>query len=172
MIRFAHWLYWKLFLRVAMQRLPDFTVGGIEEPYLQRWWLLPRNRIFNAYLHCFMRSDDDRALHDHPWISLSLTLHGECIEHTIAAGGVRKQRWITSGQWRWRWARFAHRIELPAVHVFGTAAHAPPQPCWTLFLTGPVIRGWGFHCIDRGWVRWQDFTAPGQKGLVGKGCEQ
>jgi hypothetical protein len=33
----------------------------------------------------------------------------------------------------------AHRIELPV-----------GSPTWTLFLTGPVVRKWGFHCIN-GW---------------------
>ena len=26
-----------------------------------------RNKIFNIYLHQIIRSDDDRALHDHPY---------------------------------------------------------------------------------------------------------
>ena len=42
--------------------LSDLVVGGDADPYLRRWWLIPRNRIFNVYLHHFMRSDDDRVL--------------------------------------------------------------------------------------------------------------
>ncbi len=43
-------------------RKPDFTVigqGTEEVPYLQRWWVIPRNRWFNIYLHKFQHSDDD-----------------------------------------------------------------------------------------------------------------
>ena len=54
-------------LRWARNREPDFIIGGHEAPYLRRHWLIPRNRFFNIYVHEFLRSDDDRALHDHPW---------------------------------------------------------------------------------------------------------
>lgn len=54
-------------IRHALRRAPDFLVGGKENPYMKRWWLIPRNKWFNIYLHQFMRDDDDRALHDHPW---------------------------------------------------------------------------------------------------------
>src|SRR4051795_4015193 len=63
-------------------REPDFYIGGKVNPYLVRWWVIPRNRFFNVYLHKFLRDDDDRALHDHPWISLSFILRGGYIEHT------------------------------------------------------------------------------------------
>ena len=56
---------------------------------MRRWWVIPRNKWFNVYLHHFLRSDDDRALHDQPWWNLSILLDGEYTEHTIAAGGVR-----------------------------------------------------------------------------------
>ena len=51
------------------RRPADFVIGGAERPYLRRWWVIPRNRLFNVYLHQFLRSDDDRALHDHPWLT-------------------------------------------------------------------------------------------------------
>lgn len=63
---------WPLAKRVASRlfrpfwRAPDFYIGGNANPYLLRWWVIPRNRFFNVYLHKFLRDDDDRALHDHP----------------------------------------------------------------------------------------------------------
>jgi hypothetical protein len=33
------------------------------------------------------------------------------------------------------------------------------------------VRAWGFHCPERGWVPWQDFTDPADPGLTGRGCE-
>src|SRR5690606_35831081 len=74
------------------RRPPDFIVGGAERPYLKRWWLIPRNPIFNVYLHQFLRDDDDRALHDHPWPWCSILLDGSYIEHTIAAGGIHRRQ--------------------------------------------------------------------------------
>lgn len=43
--------------------------------------------------------------------------------------------------------------------------------CWTIFVTGPRYREWGFHCADRGWVHWKKFTATDNRGEIGKGCD-
>ena len=40
---------------------PHFVIGGADDPYMLRWYLIPRNRRFNIYLHKFLRDDDDRA---------------------------------------------------------------------------------------------------------------
>lgn len=29
----------------AAARAPDFVIGGQEDPYLCRWWLMPRNAL-------------------------------------------------------------------------------------------------------------------------------
>lgn len=56
----------------ATRRAPDVVIGEADSPYLLRWHPIPRNPIFNVYLHQFLRDDDDRALHDHPWVNVSL----------------------------------------------------------------------------------------------------
>jgi hypothetical protein len=143
-------------------REPDFYIGGKENPYLLRWWVIPRNRLFNIYLHKFLRDDDDRALHDHPWVSLSVILKGGYVEHT--ASGVRR-RYV--GIIVFRRAKHAHRIELLRQHIrLGRII----VPAWTLFITGPRIREWGFHC-PQGWRHWKEFTSEVDSGNVGKGCE-
>lgn len=151
----------KRILRTAARRPADFVIGGGgARPYLLRWWMIPRNRFFNVYLHQFLRSDDDRALHDHPWFNLSIVLRGRYFEHTLRAGGiaVRTERHTGAVKLRSPWA--AHRVEL----VHG-------ETCWTLFITGPRMRAWGFHC-PRGWVPWWRFTDPATKGAtVGRGCD-
>jgi len=55
---------------------PSIVIGHDGLPYLKRWYIIPRNKYFNIYLHQFLRSDDDRALHDHPWFSLSHIIEG------------------------------------------------------------------------------------------------
>jgi hypothetical protein len=148
----------RLIARIT-RRAPDFVIGGDHRPYLRRWWVIPRNKFFNVYLHEFLRSDDDRALHDHPWANCSLLLHGSYTEHTIAAGGVEHRAVLVAGDLRLRWTgRIAHRIELH------------DGPCWTLFITGPRYREWGFHCSTR-WVHWKRFTAESNPGDIGKGCD-
>jgi hypothetical protein len=140
------------------RRAPDFVIGGHERPYLRRWFVIPRNRFFNVYLHQFLRSDDDRALHDHPWVNLSVLLRGAYVEHTIAAGGIEHRTVRMAGDWAFRWTgRLAHRIEVT-------------DPCWTLFITGPRYREWGFHCPDTGWIHWKRFTAADDPGAIGPGC--
>ena len=138
------------------RRAPDFVIG---DSYLLRWWVIPRNRWFNIYLHDVRTSDDDRALHDHPWINVSILLSGCYIEHTIAAGGVEHRLLRGAGDLVARRSIAAHRLEL-----------VDRMPARTIFITGPRIRAWGFHCPQAGWVHWQDFTAPGDSSKVGRGC--
>lgn len=109
---------------------PHFVVGSPESPYLLRWYIIPRNDWFNVYLHKFLRDDDDRAMHDHPWNSLSILIVGRYIEQTAAGRKLYK-----AGSVIRRKATHTHRVEL----IDG-------KPAWTLFLTGPKVRDWGFHC--------------------------
>ena len=58
-----------------------------------------------------------------------------------------------------RSAKFLHRLEL----IKG--------PCYTIFITAPAIRTWGFLCPNKGWVHWSEFTdASGNQ--IGKGCDE
>lgn len=165
-------------LRMAMKhvacRPPDLVIGGADNPYLLRWYVIPRNRAFNVYLHRFRRSDDDRALHDHPWWNVSVLLKGRYVEHTIAPGGVHIRTERSAGAIKFRRAGAAHRIELLPRTVRMITADGPKTlrseaPCWTLFITGPRIRDWGFHC-PRGWVHWREFTSGPRGETIGKGC--
>jgi hypothetical protein len=155
-------------LRWARRREPDFVIGGRERPYLRRHWLIPRNRFFNVYVHEFLRSDDDRALHDHPWLAnASWLISGEYIEHTIREGGVAVATPRKAGDWKFRWGRSPHRLEL----LESPLVPGQMRPCWTVFITGPVVRTWGFHCPKR-WVPWQEFTDARDSGSIGKGCAE
>lgn len=143
------------------RRSPDFIIGGEADPYLKRWWAIPRERTGNVYLHQFIRSDDDQALHDHPWDSVSIILDGWYIEHL--PGALPELR--GPGSIVRREAADAHRVELLRHEATGVE-----EPVTTLFLTGPVVREWGFHCERRGWVHWRDFTAGPAGQTAGKGC--
>jgi hypothetical protein len=141
----TYWLAWE----------PHFIIGSPDNPYMHRWYLIPRNPWCGVYLHKFLRDDDDGALHDHPWPSLSLVVKGAYIEQTNEG-----RRLYRAGSLIRRSATYTHRVEL----VDG-------KPCWTLFITGPRCREWGFHC-PQGWIHWKAFTAAGQPGQIGKGCDQ
>lgn len=153
MRRIAEALFQRLRLRVVCARQPDVVIGGGDRgSYLHRWHLIRRNPLFNIYLHNFRRSDDDRALHDHPWANVSFLLRGSYTEHTIAAGGIHHRTVRHAGDLKARLPGAAHRIEL---------THGD---CWTLFITGPKVRHWGFHHPTCGWVHWLDFTAQDGNG--------
>lgn len=139
---------------LAERTYPDFIIGGADDPYINRWWIQKTTDHGCVYLHQVLRDDDDRALHCHPWDNVSVILSGNLRE--VLPGGV--SRILEPGSITYRKAEDAHRLEL----VDG--------PVWTLFITGPKVREWGFHC-PKGWVHWEVFTSPKDRGLVGRGCE-
>lgn len=129
-------------------RKPDRVIG---EKYLDRWHIIPRNRFFNIYLHKFTGSDDDRALHDHPWFSVSFLLKGFLgeIRFTHPDLGVKSQtnfRFIYNFIPYFRLPSTAHRMVLVS------------DEAWTLFITGPKVREWGFITHD-GWIPWKQFVS-------------
>jgi hypothetical protein len=179
------------------RRPPDFCIGGVDNPYIRRWWVVPRNRIYNIYLHNFKRDDDDRAYHDHPWNFCSIILRGAYFEWSKLVEGkdysfdssegtldIFDRRGtdkfnvsyqvgsLSSGLFevhrRRRYCAGSIRFR-KAEFAHRIELDMTAGSCWTLFLTGHVRRHWGFHCPGR-WVPWQEFTAPGDKGAIGPGC--
>lgn len=165
------------------KRPPNLIIGTADNPYLLRWYLIPKNRFLNIYLHKFMRSDEDRALHDHPWASCSIILKNGYREH-LPNNVVKIRR---AGNIVFRRASQAHRVELhripaPRTHksdmvdsfCYAMGIRSKPKPAWTLFITGPKVREWGFHCPS-GWRHWRvfyDLPEGEPKGNeVGRGCE-
>lgn len=149
----------------CMQRPVHFVIGEAARPYMLRWWVIPRNRWFNIYLHRIQRSDDDRALHDHPWVNCSIVLAGgyrEIMpEHAPSVSWPVppvRNAWRGPGSIVLRRPSAAHRLEV----VDG-------QACWSLFITGPNVRDWGFWC-PRGWKKWTDFVDMTNTGAIGPGC--
>lgn len=136
---------------VMCSRPADQVIG---ENYLRRWYVVPRNPFGNVYLHEMVGSDDDRALHDHPWNNRSVVLFGGYFEHQPD----RRVDWREPGAVIDREAGVLHRLELP---VGGRAV--------SLFMTGAKVREWGFAC-PQGWVHWRDFTDPENPNLSGRGC--
>lgn len=153
-----------LLRRVLLARAPDLVIQEGGNVYMNRWWIIPRNRFFNVYLHDFKRSDDARALHDHPWLfNATYVLCGGYLEHTIDRGGIERVRDVNTGQVRLRFGAAPHRIELR--HV---------QSATTLFITGPVMRPWGFTARRPGGFgtrtgpRTMDATDRAQRRSIGR----
>lgn len=165
----------------ALGRFPDRIIGEENDPYLLRWHVIPRNKFFNIYLHKFCKSDEDRALHDHPWLfNFSILLKGTYLEHVFkkrrgiyarsslpGSKKIMRKAFSFSGL-KFRWGKAPHRVELlrsaSLVDTF-------ENPVWTVFITGPTVREWGFYC-PQGWRHWKIFTNPTSGGnKTGRGCE-
>lgn len=151
--------------RECTKRPPDVRIPGDPTipPYMRRWWRIKRNAFFNIYFHVLLRSDDDTALHDHPWWNFSILIHGSYFEHCIKEGGVHTKTKYGPGAVRFRRSgNFAHRLELERhPDNFGFGLGGTEKPVFTIFITGPALRRWGFHHPLR-WVdayEWDDFLA-------------
>ena len=129
-------------------RKADQVIG---EKYMLRWHLIRQPGIRNLYLHKYLGSDDDRALHDHPWVSWSILLWGKLYE--VTDSGVERIWPIIP---KYRSAEHSHRLILRS------------KSAYTLFFTGRKVREWGFHC-PKGWVHWTRFT-DAQGNQTGVGC--
>lgn len=123
--------------------------NGAGDAYMERWIL--ETPLGTLRLHHILRSDDDRALHDHPWSFVSVLLWGSYLETRFlwpdqpricarrGLASVRRVRW-----WNTCRAEAAHRLELDR------------GPVWTLVATTRKTRSWGFW-LPGGWVPWRDY---------------
>lgn len=165
------------YLIARSQRTPYHDIGD----YMGRSWLRPHNADesnWAARVHNVKRSDLDRALHDHPWINISVLLKGgywevkpgsfqQAVEsHFIGAAdellAAQNFIWLNSGVKATRKQLRAYRAmgihwRGPGAVVFrkATALHRlvlpEGQDAWSLFIMGPKKRDWGFQTPD-GWV--------------------
>lgn len=103
--------------------------------YLHRFYIIPRNRYFNIYLHRFVGDDKRSELHDHPWHFVSFLLWGRLLETTLTKSG-----WYVSRRVPLFLPRFcnAHRQHRFALSIKSKSAT-------TLVFTGPRFRDWGFY---------------------------
>lgn len=134
-------------------RLRSLVTG---EVYLERWFIVPRNDVMNFYLHRFLGSDDDRAMHDHRGDNTSWVIDGTYLEYfrrgeyaedgTLLGHEREHARVVEAGTRVTRRAEDFHRIEL-----------LDGRPVISLSQIGPTSRpSWGFDCPS-GWVDWREF---------------
>jgi hypothetical protein len=126
-------------------RFPKFsraTLGLPECPYMRRWVL--DFGLFALRVHRWEASDDKRAFHDHAWWFLTLVLWGSYVD--VSPSGRDRLRF---GSIRFRRADHKHTVE---VQRRGT---------WTLLVTGPVARRWGFWVGEKLFKRDKYFATHG-----------
>lgn len=190
---------------------PDQRIEHEGSPYLDRWFVVPKNDwpfgflkrfmqhrwpsaplwlhgavgkfvdswCINIYLHHFRRSDEDSALHDHPWwFNVSWLLDGDYDEMKFERGVSiypTSKRYVNGylpatksvrrkeGGVYFRWGPSPHRVVLLPAFIQARTRRIPAgeRGAWTLFITGPYRATWGFYCPDR-WIHWKAFTENGR----------
>jgi hypothetical protein len=124
-----------------------------------------------VYLHRVHRSDDELALHNHPWMwARAIILHGGYLEE-------RRTRWDIVRGYRRRPgdvveldAGTFHRVQLAKcgcrVCVSVPEAERADVESWSLFVCGPKHgRSWGFWDRDTGvFLPWREFIAKARSG--------
>lgn len=145
----------RLLRRVVAGRTPNFVIGG-SAPYMLRWYLVPRNRLINVYLHLLVRDDGDRELHDHRGDNLSLVLEEGYVEH-VPLDPARPTAG-TRAILRPPGAVVLRRGEDPHRITLLRTPSGELQPALSLFLMLRPHRRWGFHCPG-GWVPWEQYLA-------------
>lgn len=163
-------------------RPPDLIIGPRDNPQTLRWHLI-KFRGWQFALHKWMRSDDDRALHDHSGHNISILLTGRYRE-LVRLSPAKRPMWAGTyiDTWHTRYplvpyfrrADQPHRVALIERWVNHGGRHAPmpARPVWTLWLRWPPIREWGFHC-PKGWRHWKEYCdmRDGKGSEIGKGCD-
>ncbi len=142
-----HKLLFRLIKKIIGDRPFDVEV---DKNYMERWFLIPRNRVFNIYFHRFIGSDAPIP-HDHPWLCLSFILDGEYIEHTPNGSFKR-----SAGHVSLKPAKSLHWIEIES-------------PVYTIFFTGPRYRDWGFQCENK-WVPHKQYIEQRGSNRLANGC--
>lgn len=117
-------------------------LGREECPYMERWII--EFKLFSLRLHHWLYSDDQRNYHDHPWWFITLVLKGSYIDISPKNQDLiteeRVEELMSVGKIRYRPSKWKHTVKVSE------------GGCWTLLLTGPEVRDWGF------WVKRKDGT--------------
>ena len=128
-------------------------------PIYYRYFVIPRNRWFNCYLHNFLR-DDAQDPHDHRMFNISCPLtdfyYEDRFYHKPKLGGpypsITRYK-VAKRRLRCRFPTTPHRV------VVQRDYEGKPIPMWSLFIGFPQIREWGFwqpHENNRcKWTWWE-----------------
>jgi len=138
--RIEDWLFF------ILRKLPHKYVAGDcpneKGPLMARFFLLGgmRSRC-KLVLHCFFRSDINRAVHDHPWNFITFPFHSY-LEHRPDGNVYLVKAW----RFHYRPAEWLHWVEVTRKRT------------WTIAFLSRKRREWGFMTRD-GWIHWKEFDS-------------
>lgn len=114
-------------------------IGPPDCPIMRRW--IFQTPLGSIRLHHFLRPDDQRHLHDHPWWFLTFVIFGGYTDVTLI-NNIRYEDKLKIGSIRLRSAYHTHLVET--------------DNSWTLVITGRLKRKWGFW-TERGFKKVADY---------------
>lgn len=125
-----------------VSRFKPVLIGPPDNPLMTRFYVIPKNPIFNIYLHHIHRSDEG-DLHDHRAANISIILKGWYCEQTFSSRPIEGRAYprlrvtvVDRLQPRFRWAGTPHRLILLHGEV------------WSLWFKFPHTQNWGFYRKD------------------------
>jgi len=137
-------------------RVIDDTCRPEAGPMLIRYFLF-RSKYLGIYLHHFLRSDNDRHVHDHPWTFITFLIGGGYWEHIPKN---HEAGWCGCGAWHLRrnddllpYIARIRRHRFSILYRPATWRHwvEIDKPAWTLVFRFRRERDWGF-ITEKGWV--------------------
>lgn len=172
-------LWAPIIVRLA-QATPYFPIHNKDKTvYMNRWWVIFPRRWqgeYGARVQEICTSDDDRAVHDHPWPFWSIILKNGYFE-ILHVFTDCEQAWAAANMLglEWKWERqtgkyvVGRRLRPGQVNVNKPGTYhrlrlledfdGNPIPATTLFITGPRTgKSWGF-LVNGQHIHWRDYAA-------------
>lgn len=129
------------------------TDEGERVVYMRRWYIW-QCQWFSVRLHHILKPDLDRDPHDHPWPFVSILLGGGYRELWCKAEDYRS----IGGAWSPRHAKRVRFINWhSSTDLHRIVEFIKPAGVWSLFVTGPFQKKWGFQTSE-GWVYYRDYA--------------
>lgn len=113
-------------------------LGEPECPYARRW-VANFGPFGSVRVHHWLASDDQRYPHDHAWWFLTFVVRGGYTDIANVVPDRLSTRSVT----------ISDHVRAPTVR-FRPSAHrhkvkVDPGGAWTVLVTGPPVRDWGFY---------------------------
>lgn len=156
-MRTRNWFFELFDRRFGLETNTVFINGA---RYLDRWILYVGGPCIR--LHRFWRGDDDRAVHNHPWLFWTLPLadYTEVVEEQnvnantgeFEAGSYFKRHGLVRA---WR----LHKRPAKYRHFVVGRADGLPMPFWTIVFAASHSNKWGFWPTPYTFVYWRFWEA-------------
>lgn len=135
---------WPTLLDTLAHYLPGRVISNLAgDAYLARFLIFDTGpQGIRLFLHHFVRGDEDREVHNHPWKwAYSLILAGRYTEERLNGSpldGTGDPRTVSFQTYK------AGAVNVLKPNTFHRV-HLPSGPAWSLILTGPIVQSWGFY---------------------------